>query len=345
MYKLLFLFGIFTVVSVSIQAQQPSTTPAADDQVVRINTDLIQIDVTVTDKDGKVVTGLKPEDFELYENGERQKIANFSFVSRIAGGATTGTVNNLPSSTSGGNVTPTRGNVRRTIALVVDDLSLSFASVYYTRKALAKFVDEQMQPDDLVAVIRTGGGVGALQQFTSDKRVLKAAIASIRWNPFSSMDALASVGQNDTEITERFTSESDAVASGNSKQYTLIHPHDNIDEVQRASRDSAKNANAAVKAVYAQSSIGTLTYIIKGMAKLPGRKAMLLFSDGINIGETMNNKSRPRRSLTLCGRLRTRLTARRSHFTLLMHAACSNLWGFPRRTILTRSSTGIESRN
>jgi hypothetical protein len=37
-------------------AQQPGPTPP-DDQVVRISTDLIQIDVTVTDKDGKVVTG------------------------------------------------------------------------------------------------------------------------------------------------------------------------------------------------------------------------------------------------------------------------------------------------
>jgi VWFA-related protein len=294
MHRLVLILGICTIVSLSIGAQQPAATPSAVDEVVRINTDLIQIDVTVTDKDGKVVTGLKPEDFQLYENGELQKIANFSFVSKTTGGASVGTdANTASNSTTSSAVRMiARSSVRRTIALVVDDLNLSFASVYYTRKALQKFVDEEMQPDDLVAVIHTGGGVGALQQFTSDKRLLKAAIASIRWNPFSSVNALSSVGQNDTDVTERFTVESDQIASGNSKQYTLLHPHDNIDEVQKASRDSAKNAAAAQKAIYAQSSIGAVTYIIKGMAKLPGRKAMLLFSDGINIGETMNNKSR-----------------------------------------------------
>jgi hypothetical protein len=51
------------------------------------------------------------------------------------------------------------------------------------RRALKQFVDQQMQPVDLVAVIRTSGGIGALQQFTSDKRRLYAAIDHIRWYP------------------------------------------------------------------------------------------------------------------------------------------------------------------
>jgi VWFA-related protein len=293
MYRLFLLFGLIAASSLSVFSQQPTVTPPPDEQVVRINTNLIQIDVTVTDKSGKVVTGLKPEDFELYENGELQKITNFTFVSKMAGGATVAGVGDAGSAnapTSNGNVPLKRSEVRRTIALVVDDLNLSFAGIYYTRKALEKFVDEQMQPDDLAAVIRTGGGVGALQQFTSDKHLLKAAIANIRWNPFSATEALSSVDQTDTEVSEKFARESDQLLLG--KQNTVVHPHDNIDAIQKASRDSAKNAAAAAKAIYAQSSIGTLRYIISGMTKLPGRKAMMLFSDGINIGDTMNNKSR-----------------------------------------------------
>lgn len=279
--------------AISAYSQQPSPTPTpGDDQPVKISTNLIQIDVSVVDKNGKAVTSLKPEDFELFENGERQKITSFSFVSKIAGGAAAG--GGQQSATRSGNtdVQLKRSEVRRTIALVVDDMNLSFASVYYTRRALNKFVDEQMLPGDLVAVIRTGGGVGTLQQFTSNKELLKAAIAKIKWNPFSSVDALTSVGQTDTEITERFNNESDQVASGNPKQYTLLHPHDSVDEIQKASKNSAKNAADAQKALYAQSSLGTIRYIVAGMAQLPGRKAMMLFSDGFNIGDVMNNKSR-----------------------------------------------------
>jgi VWFA-related protein len=285
------VFAAF-LAALSAYAQQPTPLPKpAEEQVVRINTDLIQIDVTVLDKDGKVVTGLKPEDFELYENRQLQKITNFSFVSKLAGGATANDNFTNPAMTTTNPVPIKRSDVRRTIALVVDDLNLSFASVYYTRKALLRFVDEQMQPGDLVAVIRTGGAVGALQQFTSDKAVLKAAINRIRWSPFSNIDALTSIGQTDSEVSERFTSESDQLLYGK-KTNTVIHPHDNIDEIQKQSRNASRNAATAAQSIYTQSSLGTLKYLIAGMKDLPGRKAMMLFSDGINIGDVNNNKSR-----------------------------------------------------
>src|SRR4051794_33223302 len=58
----------------------PTPTPAAgDDDVVKISTNLIQLDVTVTDAKGKTVTDLRPEEIEIYENGHKQKITNFSF--------------------------------------------------------------------------------------------------------------------------------------------------------------------------------------------------------------------------------------------------------------------------
>lgn len=52
--------------------------------------------------------------------------------------------------------------VRRTIALVVDDIGMSFESSGTVKQSLRKFVDEQMQAGDLVAIIRAGAGVGAL---------------------------------------------------------------------------------------------------------------------------------------------------------------------------------------
>src|ERR1051326_5277756 len=48
--------------------------------VVRISTNLVQVDVVVT-KDGKQVADLKPEDFEILEDGRRQAITNFAFFS------------------------------------------------------------------------------------------------------------------------------------------------------------------------------------------------------------------------------------------------------------------------
>src|SRR4051794_10315628 len=64
-------------------AQTASPTPPQrrDDDVVKITTSLIQVDVSVTDAKGKPVPDLKAEDFEIYENGRKQKINGLSFVS------------------------------------------------------------------------------------------------------------------------------------------------------------------------------------------------------------------------------------------------------------------------
>ena len=53
-----------------------------DDDVVRITTNLVQIDAVVT-KDGKLVPNLKAEDFEIFEDGRRQTITSFAFISNV----------------------------------------------------------------------------------------------------------------------------------------------------------------------------------------------------------------------------------------------------------------------
>ena len=87
MYKrLLFLALLLSSILLSVSAQKPprplpppapQSQPRSEDQdVVRITTNLVQVDVVVT-RDGKQVTDLKPEDFELFEDGHPQQITTF----------------------------------------------------------------------------------------------------------------------------------------------------------------------------------------------------------------------------------------------------------------------------
>jgi hypothetical protein len=56
--------------------------------VIRVTVDLVQVDAVVTDSQGRHVTGLKPEDFQILEDGKPQKITHFSYVpgTSVAGG-------------------------------------------------------------------------------------------------------------------------------------------------------------------------------------------------------------------------------------------------------------------
>src|SRR5215813_1406391 len=164
----------------------PATRPGQD--VVRITTQLVQVDVVVTDKKDKHVEDLNEDDFELLVDGKKQQLTHFSHISLPM-------VKREPAPKKKADAVvapesmPTRQlepeEVRRTIAFVVDDMGLSPPSMALARETLKTFVAEQMQDGDLVAIIRTGSGLGMLEQFTSDKRILYTAIENLVWNPLS----------------------------------------------------------------------------------------------------------------------------------------------------------------
>lgn len=218
--------------------QKPETDPRDDTDVVRIRTNLVQVDAVVT-KDGKQVTDLTADDFEIFEDGKKQVITNFSYVSNVArtGGETD--VKPVNKSKAAPFVPPAirPEDPRRTIALVVDDMGISMESLGPVKSQLRKFIDEQMKTNDLVAIIRTGGEVGALQQFTTDKRLLYRAVDKLRRHPCSRMGpgVFAPVG---------------------SRNYTGLCSRDALD-----------------------TSVRSMRFILEGMGRLPGRKSMVLLSD------------------------------------------------------------------
>lgn len=268
-FPLALAFIILFVLTNNAQTPTPTVAPVEDEDVVKISTTLIQVDVTVTDKNGKIIRDLKPEDFEIYENKEKQTITNFSFVA--AAPETTATPVETKKPEKNAVLLPPvplkAGQVRRTIALVVDDLGLSAESIYFVRRALRKFVDEQMQPNDLVAIIRTGGGMGALQQFTSDKRQLFAAIETVKWN------SLGRGGINAFERLEATPAELSRAAGD-----TDVSDED-LEEEQR----QIKDFNNFREDIFSVGTLGAVNFVVKGMNDLPGRKSIMLFSDGFAI--------------------------------------------------------------
>ncbi|HZH35274.1 MAG TPA: VWA domain-containing protein, partial [Pyrinomonadaceae bacterium] len=282
------LLGL-TLLNVSISAQKASPTPPNNkDDVVVITTNLIQVDATVTDKDGNIVTDLKADDFEIYENGKLQPITNFSFInlqpekaSQPGTGKTEKPAKNAPLAPSVPTILRPE-QVRRTIALIVDDLGLSFASTKWTQEAMKKFVDEQMQPGDLVAVIRTGSGIGALQQFTSDKRLLYAAIEKIRWNTRGrgGVGSFAPIEPNFSEqlsgVKEMGGGMTDPGGDGGPPEIQNVTGMKEEREFQRDVAEAQEN-------IFAAGTLGAVNYVMRGMGQIPGRKAVMLFSDGFKL--------------------------------------------------------------
>ena len=256
--------------------QEPASSSSqkpAEGEVVRITTNLVQVDAVITDKNGKPVSDLKPDELQLFENNRSQKITHFSYIAadtKAAQPTSKPVVRNdkIPG------IPPDRlrpEDVRRTIALVVDDLGLSFPSTHFVRRALKQFVDQQMQPGDLVAIIRTSGGMGALQQFTSDRRQLYAAIDHIRWYPAgrSAMGAFAAIGP---PTPGRLGGEVDA-------------QNQQLDEFRSE--------------LFSVGTLGAISYVVRGLSDLPGRKSILLISDGFKLTHSDSSSRTSRNDRTL----------------------------------------------
>ena len=265
------------------RSQSPSQAQN-DEDVVRITTNLVQIDAVVVDKTGQPVTGLTPEDFEILENGKPQPITNFSFIEVAPGPAANKPGESAPKPAKNAlPVPPARlkaGQVNRTIALVVDDLMMSFFSVGTVQESLKKFVNEQMQPGDMVAIIRASAGIGALEQFTNNKQQLMAAVERVRWYPRES---------SPIAIFDPIESN-----SGTGSRRAILDPIDGVRSNQRLESAAVQELRALDKQrqeeiaeyreqVFTVGTLGTLNYVVRGMKSLPGRKAVVLLSDGLNV--------------------------------------------------------------
>jgi VWFA-related protein len=165
--------------------QKPSQEVAPQD-VLRITTELVQTDVVVTDKNDQMVPDLKLQDFELYENGRKQALQFMEFVStgsslnappRIDALSGSAKINAGRDDSRSSDLT--RQSVKRVIAFVVDDVTIPSEDMGRVREMLSDFVDHKMSDGDLVAIVRTVGGAGLLEQFTSDRELLRRAVSQI----------------------------------------------------------------------------------------------------------------------------------------------------------------------
>ena len=266
-YSAVFLIAILFGSVVLAQQQQKQS----DDEVVRVKSNLVNIDVIVKDKKGKYVADLKPEDFTVVENGVAQKIEFFDApLSRKE--AKTATAAAAPETTTP--AVPPSAAAQNYVALVLDSQTTDITNMKQVREGTAKYVREQITDNDVVALLSVTNGLQMLQPFTQDKNKLIAALEN-----------------TDVNATSKNFEQKDIADNINAQRAILTAgaPDGNI---QLNSPAAAKlmiaqtvlaqfiKLRTALSLQQARPVLAALAAICEGLRSIPGKKTVVLFSQG-----------------------------------------------------------------
>ncbi|MGQ0760931.1 MAG: VWA domain-containing protein [Acidobacteriota bacterium] len=284
------LFVICSVIALTlgysqmVPAQQP---PTGADDVVRINTELVQTDVMVFDKKGRFVPGLKADSFELKVDKKPQSIA---FFEELASGSEK-QVRAPQRDAESRQIAPTAARAGRTLIFFIDDLHLAPDSLVRTRKALLEFINGGMSANDQVAITSSSGQIGFLQQFTDDRAVLTTAVSRLSYRADAKTDMEA------PPMSEFAASQ---IRDGDESAITFY-----VQEIMK--QNCLKTSQGIVCMMSAQSArqvvlqrarqivteaapntnntLRLLEGLMRSAAQLPGRKLVFLISDGFYLND------------------------------------------------------------
>ena len=151
---------------------QQSTGDQVPPPTVRVATHLVLVDVVATDKEGKAVPELKPDDFTVEESGKQQKISVFVTPEQNESPA--------PGPALPPGIYSNRAQYRSPggpiMVLLLDACNTQFKDQAYARLQMLKFVREQYKPGQRMAVLTLTDSLHMLQDFTTDPQLLYAAL-------------------------------------------------------------------------------------------------------------------------------------------------------------------------
>ena len=164
------------------QNPAPAQTPGGPQPpTFRVDVDSVEVDVLVTDAQNNYVRELKKEDFQLFEDGKAQTIANFVPIDiPVERGEQPLFATQPVDPDVRGNEQPFNGRV---YVMVLDSAHTLPQNTNLMRTAAKKFISEKLGSNDLMAVVTARGAAGGPddgQEFTNNKRLLLAAVDKFR---------------------------------------------------------------------------------------------------------------------------------------------------------------------
>src|SRR5258707_12902988 len=265
--------------------QKKETSKSADDDVIKVTANLVSLDVIVKDKKGKAINDLKPEDFTVFENGVPQKIQFFD--STLTSGNEAGQPTTATDSTEPKPRTPT-GFPRNIIPLVLDGQSTEAANLKHVREGMMKYIRDRITDNDSVALFSISSGLQLLQPFTQDKAKLIAAVEKAYDSSTASKTSEARGLSEDIRAMREQVATGPELEGGPAPGQGVNGSAAAQALISRHGLEQYIALRSTLSAQQTQADIAVLAAISEGLRAIPGKKTLVMFSQGFVAPETLD---------------------------------------------------------
>ncbi len=261
--KLLFCFTV-TLLAVSAVLAKPKEKENAD---IKFTTraELVLIPTVVTDKSGKHITGLTKADFTVLENGVEQKIATFEEVNsdphRLSRPSNP---NEFSNSLAGG------ASNRRITLMVLDLINTPIMDQGNARRDLLKYLTQsvdQREPTALYTLTRSG--IHPVHDFTTDPRVLVAALHKLKGDPAQMVDSPEEI----EALTGSASPDGSAAVDAGAVQTET-------QQIQTMLENAELNFQSFQQRVAITNTLEGMQQVAQALAGFPGRKSLIWAGGG-----------------------------------------------------------------
>jgi VWFA-related protein len=273
---------ILVVTPLSVLGQTPSQQQG-EDKIVSGTTEVI-FDAVVKDKKGRPVKDMQAEDFQITEDGIPQDVKSFRLV---AGDAPDSATKETPA--KGGPKAATRVleafNAGRigTVALVFDRLTTDSRS--RAHEAAIAYLGNGLGQSDFVGVFGIDQTLTVLQTFTNDDKLIKQAIdkagVSVSSVPSTDRAQITDLMQRSVRLTAEVNQAETNAASSQSMGNLATLETNAI--LTRVALRAAEDFERLEQTELGRATTEGLLSIVSAMGNIPGRKALIFFSEGIAI--------------------------------------------------------------
>ncbi len=203
-----------------------------------VGTNLVTVDVTVKDKAGKPIEGLKASDFAVFEDGKPQKVAIFEAQKLTLTPEPPPTLTladqlELPPTPKSTITAEAPGQIqyhdKRLLAFYMDFSSMGIPEQLRAQEAALDFLDKKITKDDMVAILLYTSDVQILTDFTNDREVLTTILKGL---PIGEMSELAGLADTATACGE----DTGAAFVADETEFNIFNTDQKLYAIEKVSR-------------------------------------------------------------------------------------------------------------